>query len=272
MKFILLHYILAALMFFLATGCNKDNTDELINNDQSDYPNNEDGIYQDILTPLYYNSNENDSFRNDVNKFIYYVRQEQFQHLLEDESGQIPQYTVPSSGKFGVGKGPNGTSEHHPADDLHVGNSETNVNIYAVHDGYVTTFRDAPKYRHYLSITKDITDDNGQLIGRMVTLYAHIDLDLDEVNSLIMNEQYVSKGDIVSKHLYSGTMGGPHLHFEICYYRPEDTGTETFYGFVGMDGISELTEPSSGNWLYGYWNPDVGYGFGNPKNHGLIFY
>ena len=76
-----------------------------------------------------------------------------------------------------------------------------------------------------------------------------------------------------AKHLYSGTRGGPHLHFEIRYYRSEDTGNETFYGnSIGPGGSSDLTEPSAGSWSYGYWNPDIGYGFGNPKNHGLFFY
>ena len=28
-----------------------------------------------------------------------------------------------------------------------------------------------------------------------------------------------------------------------------------------------MTAPSLGSWLYGFWNPDVGFGFANPENH-----
>lgn len=99
----------------------------------------------------------------------------------------------------------------------------------------------------------------------MVTLYAHIDLDLDSADNLILDGQFVNKGDIISKHLYSGTLGGPHLHFEIRYYRPTDIGDEEYYGWSG--GNPDFTEPSTGSWSYGYWNPNNGYGFANPENH-----
>ena len=56
------------------------------------------------------------------------------------------------------------------------------------------------------------------------------------------------------------------------YYRPGDDGSTTFYGYVDPQGNPELTEPSTGDWSYGYWNPDIDYGFGNPKNHSLYFY
>ncbi len=71
-------------------------------------------------------------------------------------------------------------------------------------------------------------------------------------------------GDLISKNLWSGTCGGPHLHFEIRYYRPADNGTEEFYGF-------RESVPGAGDWPYGKWDPDVGYGFGDPKSHGLSF-
>jgi hypothetical protein len=99
-----------------------------------------------------------------------------------------------------------------------------------------------------------------------VTLYAHIDLDLDSADNLILSGKSVKQGDLISRHLYSGTVGGPHLHFEIRYYRPGDKGNEEFYGVPGF-GNNTLTDPSAGSWSYGYWNPSVGFGFGNPMNH-----
>ena len=68
-------------------------------------------------------------------------------------------------------------------------------------------------------------------------------------------------------------MGGPHLHFEIRYYRENDTGYEEFYGSgTGPNANLDFTEPSAGIWSYGFWNPDIGYGFADPRNHGLFFY
>ncbi len=223
-------------------------------------------LYKDMLSPAYYSTGNNAFFRLEVDNFLHYVGTEELWHPLKNAAGQIPAYTVVAEGIFGAGKGPTGTSEHHPAVDLHLANNATAVVMYADHEGMVATFRDAPKYRHYLTITKNIVNTEGVLVGKLVTLYAHLDLDLDEADSLFMNGQYVQPGDVVSRHLYSGTLGGPHLHFEIRYYRPSDSGTETFYGSVGAD----LTDASAGCWSYGYWNPDVGYGFGNPKNYGLF--
>lgn len=107
---------------------------------------------------------------------------------------------------------------------------------------------------------------------KLVTPYAYIDLDLDEADGLILNGVTVHAGDLISQHLYAGTVGGPHLHFEIRYYRPADIGDEEFYGFAGPRTDPSLTEPPSGPWTHGIWNPNVGYGFGDPRNHGLIFY
>ncbi|MCD4654339.1 M23 family metallopeptidase, partial [bacterium] len=218
---------------------------------------------QDMLTPLFYNSPRSSSFRNEVNRFVYFSHKEPLHHPLENTTGQIQQFTVPDNGAFGAGKGPGGTGEHHPAVDMYVRNAETEVELFAACDGYVSTYRDAPKYRQYLAISSDVITDSGLIIGKMVTLYAHIDLDLDEADSIFMDGQYVNEGDLISKHLYSGTMGGPHLHFEIRYYKSTDQGDETYYGFSN----SEFTEASAGIWTYGYWNPDIGYGFGNPVNH-----
>ena len=234
---------------------------------QTIYPNNEDGPFEDMLTPQYYLSANGTPFRDEVNKFVYFRRMEQCHHPLENSIGEIPHYSIPAMGEFGAGKGPTGTAQHHAALDFHVGHNETNVTMYAAHDGYVAVYRDAPKYRNYLSITKNIADSTGAVIGKMVTLYAHIDLDLDAADNILLDGHYVKQGAIVSTHLYSGTMGGPHLHFEIRYYRPADVGDEELYGFVGPQGSVTLTEHSAGSWLYGYWNPDIGYGFANPENH-----
>ena len=228
-------------------------------------------VYPDMLTPAYYSVDGSPS-SDEVNTFLYYAQKEIFHHPLENDFGQIPQFHVSAYGFFGAGKGPTGTSQHHPAVDIYLAQSENDVMIYAAHDGHTATYRDALKYRNYLSITQNIEDHNGHIVGKIVTLYAHIDLDLDEQDNIYLDGQYVNKGDIVSKNLYSGTMGGPHLHFEIRYYRPEELGTESFYGFAGPLGSDVFIEPSAGYWPYGYWDPYTGYGFADPKNHGIFLY
>jgi len=227
------------------------------------YSNNEDGQYEDMLTPAYYLAPNGDNFRNGINMFVHFARTEPFQHPLEDSVGHLPLFTINRG--FCDGIGPGGTAQHHPAIDLHLENGNTQVNMYAAHEGQVETYRDAKKYRHYLSIAKNIEDSIGNVIGKMVTLYAHIDLDLDSADNLILDGEFVNKGDIISKHLYSGTLGGPHLHFEIRFYRPTDGGDEEYYGWSG--GNPDFTEPSTGSWSYGYWGPNIGYGFANPENH-----
>ena len=224
------------------------------------YPTNEEGQYADMLTPEYYNSDDESAFRLELDKFIFFARKQPFAHPLEDSSGQVPTYTMKRG--FGDGIGFGGTGSHHPAFDYYVGNS-TDVNLYAAHDGRVSISRDVTRYRHYLSITTDVQDSSGNILGKLVTFYAHIDLDLDTAAHLFMDGQLVKKGDVVSKHLYSGTVGGPHLHFEIRYYRASDTGFEDFYG----GNVGGNTSPSSGSWTYGYWNPSYGYGFAHPLNH-----
>lgn len=233
------------------------------------YPQNENGDVQDMLTPVYYNAAAEDAFRDEVNRFIYCCRKERFHHPLQNGSDPIPAFTAPAWGNFGAPKPVFGEpSQHHPAVDIKVGTGETDVHLFAVHDGVAATYKDADKYRHYLSITKEIVAD-GQVVGKLVTLYGHIDLDLDEADSLFMDGQHVNKGDLVSRHLYSETMGGPHLHFEIRYYRSGDSGDGDFYGLISPP---DRTTPSAGIWLYGFWDPTNGYGFGDPKNHGLFFY
>lgn len=228
--------------------------------------------WPDMLTPIYFQASANDAFRRDVDRFLAACQSDPFHHPLVNALGEIPTFAVPAMGVFGAQKGPDRAAQHHAAVDMHVGNRETLVNVYAAHDGVAATYRDADKYRHYLSITKEVLDADGLPIGKLVTLYAHIDLDLDEADGLILNGAAVRAGDLISQHLYSETVGGPHLHFEIRYYRPSDQGTEEFYGFAGPRADPALTEPSAGPWSLGIWNPNVGYGFGDPRNHGLTLY
>ena len=217
----------------------------------------------DMLTPEYYSSPAGSAFQTQLDEFVDAATLVSFQHPLDDGTGMIPAHSIPLVGEWGAGKGPGGNQEHHPAVDLHVGNNQTLVNIYADHDGVVTTGKSSPKYRHYLTISKEIKDGGGATIGWLVTLYGHLDLDLDEAGGLNLNGQTVAKGDLVSRHLYSGTAGGPHLHYEIRYYRPADSGSEEYYGWSG--GSPNFTSPSVSPWIYGYWDPTIGYGFGNPR-------
>ncbi len=228
--------------------------------------------WPDMLTPMYYLAGTDSAFGVEVDRFILACQAKPFHHPLASMSGQIPDFTVPAMGVFGAQKGPDMAAQHHAAVDMHVGCRATLVNVYAAHDGVAVTYRDAAKYRHYLSITKEILDVNGLAIGRLVTIYAHIDLDLDEAGGLTLDGQAVQAGDLISQHLYSGTAGGPHLHFEIRYYRPTDIGDEEFYGFAGPRSDPALTEPSVEPWPYGVWNPDIGYGFGDARNHGMTLY
>lgn len=216
-----------------------------------------------MLTPEYYLAPDNDAFRNEVNKFVHYARLESFQHPLENQSGEIPEYSTPLIGEFGAVKGNPPDQQHHPAIDMHVGSNETNVELFATYDGYVQTYKDAQMYRDYLSITKNIEDEFGNVLGKMVTIYGHLDLGLDEADGIFLNGQTVNQGDLISTHLYLETVGGPHLHFEIRYYRTYDVGDEYFYGSF----YPYLTEPSAGISIYGLWDPNVGYGYANPVNH-----
>ena len=250
-----------AVILLLLGACNKPAPEDVT---QVTYPDNEDEEYEDMLTPGFYSSEVDDAFRTGVNKFVFFARQASFLHPLDGNTGQKTAYTTPAHGEFGAAKGAANAGEHHPAIDMYVGNNETDVSMYAAYSGTIATYRDADKYRQYLSLTTEIKDSTGTVIGKMVTLYAHIDLDLDEADGLQLNGTTVTQGDIVSKHLYSGTMGGPHLHFEIRYYRPADAATEEYYSFIKS---SSFTQPSGGKWTMGYWNPNVGYGYGNPENY-----
>lgn len=221
----------------------------------------------DFLTPEYYLSNNDDDFRKEVNRFVYFARKIPFSHPLSDSLGNHPEFFTPGFGTFGAGKGPTRTEQHHPAIDFKVGRNETNVAVFASHDGFVNVYRDAPKYRHYISVTCDVKDEKDDLLGKMVSIYGHVDLDLDSAQSILPNGKFVKRGELISQNLYSGTRGGPHLHFEIRYYRKTDKGTEEFYGFKRKNGSKPFTQPSAGSRSFGVWNSVVGYGYANPENH-----
>ncbi len=38
-----------------------------------------------------------------------------------------------------------------------------------------------------------------------------------------------------------------------------------YYGWFGAS--PDFTEPSAGSWSYGYWDPNIGYGYANPENY-----
>lgn len=223
---------------------------------------------QNLLTPVFYQAARDDELRLAVNKAVYFSQKEAFQHPFYD--GAVSKlYSVPKKGVFGAQKGNGAMTEHHAAVDFHPDMDAQNTVSYAAHDGFVQTFRNVAKYRHYLTISKEIQDDSGEVVAKLVTLYAHVDLDKDEATGLTLDGQTVQQGDVVSKNLYAGTAGGPHLHFEVRYYRPLDSGQESFYGFGGQNSNSELTLASTGPWTLGVWSPSVGYGFADPSSYGV---
>ena len=249
---------ICGFLIILASCSKNDDTTNSI--DETSYESNEKGKYQDFLTPNYYNA-DNTSLRNEINKYVYFARNVDYNHPFQKPGGQIN--TTYSIGKdFGFVT--NGV-QYHPALDMHPNNS-TNIILYAAHDGIVHTYRDNPKYRHHLTITKDIYDDDDNLLGKLVSIYAHIDLDEDESNHLFMDGTKVKKGDIISENLYSETVGGPHLHLEIRFYRNDESSNDEFYHWQQN---STYTAPSAGIWTYGYWNLNIGYGYGNPQNMGI---
>lgn len=226
------------------------------------YPDNEEGQYEDMLTPQYYKTSSGESFREELNEFVHFVRIIPFQHPLKNSNDIGPSYIVKRSFGDGIGRG--GTTQHHNAFDMHVGSRDTNVVVYASIAGVVSTFHDAAKYRDYIAITNNVKDSVGNVLGKIVVVYGHVDLELDSLDNLLHNGKNVEKGDTISLHLFSETLGGPHLHFEIRYYRINDAGNEDYYNWQNRIPI---TDRSEGKWLYGYWNPNVGYGFGHPNNH-----
>jgi len=258
-------YFLLIFIGITISGCSKESLDDIndILTDEDEIS--EESLYANMLTPAYYLTTTNISFKNELNQFINKAEQIEFSHPLGVEEDR-PNFVVKS--KFGDEKGVGPATQYHLAVDVYVGNSVTNVNLYAAHEGFISTARDVEKYRQYVTITKEIKDGNNTVLGKLVTLYAHIDLDLDASENLFEDGDFVSEGTLISKNLYANTVGGPHLHFEVRYYRSNDVGNEEFYGGFGGD----LTQASEGDWHYGYWNPSIGYGYANPKNHQLFLY
>lgn len=229
------------------------------------YPNNEDYPYQDLLTPEYYDSaNGGSPFRDEVNKYVYFARLMPFQHPFSPANGNIPSLLVTRA--FGDIVGQAGNTEYHNARDMKVvASNDTTVALFASIDGVVNTYRGVIKYRHYLTITQNVEDSLGSILGKIVVLFGHLDLNLDSLDNRNLDGQNINQGDTISTHLYAGTAGSPHLHFEIRYYRNSDIGTESYYG--KPNGFPTFMDPSTGPWSHGEWDPNFGYGFADPINH-----
>ena len=117
----------------------------------------------DMLTPAYYDGG---AMSREADAFLAACQEVQMQHPLENSEGEVPAYDAPRWGAFGAGKGPTRAEQHHAATDLKVGGGQTDVELFAAYDGVVATVRDAPKYRHYISITKIITDpETDRILG-----------------------------------------------------------------------------------------------------------
>ena len=70
--------------------------------EQASYEINENGTYQDFLTPNYNDTHETD-LRNDINKFIHFARRENYQHPFQDANGSTASYSTNRA--FGTGIG-----------------------------------------------------------------------------------------------------------------------------------------------------------------------
>ena len=225
----------------------------------------------DFLTPKYYTNPNGDPLKTTIDNFLIEVRKVQLQKPVNVS------YTIPSEGVFTANKG----NQYHHSIDLHPSNGSTNIDILAAHDGVITRCQTqglpgGTIYRHFISISSDVKNGSGTVVGKLVTIYGHLALDLD--TGMPASGATVTKGQTISQNLYSGTVGGPHLHFEVRYYRPGDnvtntcttngtsTGLPEFY--AGTAG-STFTESSAGQWKLGYWDNNVAYGYGYPGNHGL---
>ncbi|MFT6338405.1 MAG: hypothetical protein ACJATI_005178 [Halioglobus sp.] len=218
---------------------------------EQSYPNKEDYQYQDLLTLEYYDTpNGGDSFRDEVNKYVHFARQIPFLHPLANANGTFPAILV--TREFGDIVGQAGNTEYHNAPDMKVvGSNDTTVTLFASINGIINTYRDALKYRDYSTITQNVEDSLGGILGKIVVLYGHLDLNLDSLDNRNLDGEYINQGDTISNHLYSETEGSTHLHFEIRYYRNIDNGTERYYG--KPNGFPNFTDPSTAPWSHGEW-------------------
>ncbi|MCF6308755.1 MAG: hypothetical protein L3J09_12505, partial [Flavobacteriaceae bacterium] len=106
-------YLILTILIF-SSSCKKEDITDFV--EQTSYEINENGTYQDFLTPNYYNTNETD-LRDEINKFIHFARLEDYQHPFQNPNGDIAPYS--KNRVFGTGIGMGGTSQHHPAIDIH---------------------------------------------------------------------------------------------------------------------------------------------------------
>lgn len=219
-----------------------------------DYPDYANESTPDFISPDYYNATKDDSIREAINEILYRSRRDGLHHPLQGKT--LPNYTIFRDFCDVVGRNPN--YQYHPARDFYVENKATEVGIYASHDGIVDTCTSIARYRHNISITKTIFNDKGIELAKLTTVYAHVDLDLNTIK--LTAGDSVKRGDIICSHLYSGTMGGPHLHFEIRFYDKTAKGLEDFYAW-------NFNTPSAGPWQYGKWDTSIGIAYGNPSNY-----
>ena len=242
-------FILLVTIFTLAS-CENENTNEIYYGYESEF--------DDMINPAHYTD---DGYTDEIVEFLYYAHQMDFYDPISTEDHVIST----NFGSFGSLKGRAPNYEYHPAIDLKVDNNETIVNIYAVFDGLVKVYTDQAKYRDMLTLETEVRNDNGDLLGSILIIYAHIDVADDLLDNMNPDKQDVQKGDTLSMNLYEGTVGGPHLHFEIRYYLNTDDISGGYFEYYGSKMNFDL--PSESPWEYGYWSSTNGIGFGNPKNH-----
>jgi len=145
--------------------------------------------FKGVLTPKYYQPG-NDELKDEIDNFLSYARKVKFFHPLNDIQDEK---TTPIVGHLGSKKQlPGMCDRHHPAMDMHP--TTTEVNIYAAHDGYLTRNTYQEIDRHILTILRDIADNDGNLIGKLVTIYLHLNLDKDPADFIDINK---SKPDII---------------------------------------------------------------------------
>jgi hypothetical protein len=78
----------------------------------------------------------------------------------------------------------------------------------------------------------------------------NIVLDLDSEENLFEDGQEISKGELISMHLYEENLGGLHLRFEIRCYKESDIGDEEYMGSVfTVQKIVPPFAPPSIAWL-----------------------
>lgn len=212
--------------------------------------------YKDSMNPKYWSG---DDFAKEADKMIKSAQKIKFYYPVSKD------YSITS--RFAA---PRGEGIHTGVD---IGVPE-NKEVYAAHDGYVKMAgwenpnNQSQGYGKRVYLMRHVYDDYGINVGKLTTLYAHLNRIDVSVNDWLPHPLMGNPND--AKIGLSGNTGhstGPHLHFEIRYYRPGDGGTEPFYSRNSKSGWIEGTREDN----KGYWNSDIGYGFGDPRNHGLFW-